>query len=77
MADVYAAMCCPRPHRPAIDPRTALTDTLMLGENGGLDPTWAERLLTLSFYPAGSIVELTAAVLVGWARFRPSRARRG
>src|SRR5207244_3326942 len=32
VADVYAAMCCPRPHRAALDPRTALTDTLMLGE---------------------------------------------
>jgi HD-GYP domain-containing protein (c-di-GMP phosphodiesterase class II) len=59
VADVYAAMCSPRPHRPAMDPRTALTDTLMLGENGGLDTTWAERLLFLSFYPIGSVVELT------------------
>jgi HD domain len=59
VADVYAAMCCPRPHRAALDPRTALTDTLMAGEAGGLDTTWAERLLSLSFYPVGAVVELT------------------
>jgi hypothetical protein len=59
VADVYAAMCCPRAHRPALDPRTALTDTLMAGEGGGLDTTWAERLLFLSFYPVGAVVELT------------------
>lgn len=59
VADVYAAMCCPRPHRSALDPRTALTDTLMFGEGGSLDATWAERLLHLSFYPVGAVVELT------------------
>jgi HD-GYP domain-containing protein (c-di-GMP phosphodiesterase class II) len=59
VADVYAAMCCPRPHRAAMDPRTALTDTLMLAESGKLDTTWAERLLYLSFYPVGAVVELT------------------
>jgi HD-GYP domain-containing protein (c-di-GMP phosphodiesterase class II) len=59
VADVYAAMCCPRPHRTALDPRTSLTDTLMMGEGGGLDTTWAERLLYLSFYPVGAVVELT------------------
>ena len=59
VADVYAAMCSPRPHRPALDPRTSLTDTLMMGEGGGLDSTWAERLLYLSFYPVGAVVELT------------------
>lgn len=59
VVNVYAAMCCPRPHRPAFDPRTALTDTLMLAERGALDSVWAERLLFLSLYPVGSIVELT------------------
>jgi hypothetical protein len=67
-------MCCPRPHRPAIDPRTALTDTLMLGENGGLDPAWAERLLVLSFYPAGSIVELTDGSVARVVATHPPRA---
>jgi hypothetical protein len=74
VADVYAAMCCPRPHRPAIDPRTALTDTLMFGENGGLDPSWAERLLVLSFYPAGSIVELTDGSVARVVATHPPRA---
>jgi HD-GYP domain-containing protein (c-di-GMP phosphodiesterase class II) len=74
VADVYAAMCCARPHRPAMDPRTALTDTLMLGENGVLDPTWAERLLCLSFYPAGSIVELTDGSVARVVATHPPRA---
>src|SRR5204863_1590536 len=59
VADVYAAQCCARPHRAAIDPRTALTDTLLLAERDGLDRNWAEKLLHLSFYPVGSVVELT------------------
>ncbi|HMC65591.1 MAG TPA: HD domain-containing phosphohydrolase [Gemmataceae bacterium] len=58
VCDVYAALCCPRPHRSAFDPRTALTDTLLLAEQGALDRHHAERLLHLSFYPAGSVVEL-------------------
>jgi HD-GYP domain-containing protein (c-di-GMP phosphodiesterase class II) len=58
VADVYAAMCCPRPHRPAMDPRTALTEALLLAERGLLDRNLAERLLQLSFYPSGSVVEL-------------------
>jgi HD-GYP domain-containing protein (c-di-GMP phosphodiesterase class II) len=58
VADVYAAMCCPRPHRPALDPRTAMTETLLLAEKGKLDRNIAERLLHLSFYPVGSVVEL-------------------
>ena len=58
LADVYAALCCPRPHRPARDPRAALTETLMLAERGLLDRHLAERLLHLSFYPVGSVVEL-------------------
>jgi HD-GYP domain-containing protein (c-di-GMP phosphodiesterase class II) len=73
VADVYSAMCCPRPHRPAIDPRTALTDTLMSGENGGLDPTWAERLLYLSFYPVGAVVELTDGSLARVVATHPPR----
>ena len=58
LADVYAAQCCPRPHRPAHDPRTALTEALSLAERGLLDRQLAERLLHLAFYPAGSVVEL-------------------
>lgn len=58
VCDVYAAMCAPRPHRPARDTRTALTDTLLLAEQGALDRDHAERLLQLSFYPVGAVVEL-------------------
>jgi hypothetical protein len=58
VCDIYAAMCCPRPHRPALETRTALTDTLLLAEQGALDRFQAERLLVLSFYPVGTVVEL-------------------
>jgi HD-GYP domain-containing protein (c-di-GMP phosphodiesterase class II) len=58
VCDVYAALCGARPHRPARATRTALADTLLLAEQGLLDPEHAECLLHLSFYPAGSVVEL-------------------
>ena len=58
VCDVYAALCCPRPHRPAFDTRTAMTETLMMAERDYLDKASAERLLLLSFYPVGSAVEL-------------------
>jgi hypothetical protein len=58
VCDVYAALAVARPHRPACSPRTALTDTLLLADRGALDRHYAERLLHLSFYPVGSVVEL-------------------
>ncbi len=58
VCDVYAALCCPRPHRPAVSTRTAMADTLLLAEHGQLDHHHAECLLSLSFYPVGSVVEL-------------------
>jgi HD-GYP domain-containing protein (c-di-GMP phosphodiesterase class II) len=58
VCDVFAAWCTARPHRPAREPRTAMTDTLLLADKGILDRNYAERLLLLSFYPVGSIVEL-------------------
>ncbi len=63
VCDVYAALCAPRPYRPALDTRTALADTLLLAEQGGLDRYHAERLLQLSFYPVGSVVELADGAL--------------
>jgi HD-GYP domain-containing protein (c-di-GMP phosphodiesterase class II) len=63
VCDVYAALCAPRPHRPAFDTRTALTETLLLAERDYLDKKWAERLLLLSFYPVGSVVELSDGVI--------------
>lgn len=59
VCDVYAAMGTDRPHRPALDPRVALTDTLLLAEQGQLDGDLAEHLLRLSFHPVGTVVELT------------------
>ena len=58
VCDVYAALCAPRPYRPARESRTALTDTLLLAEQGALDRYHAEHLLQLSFYPTGTVVEL-------------------
>lgn len=65
--DVYAAMCCPRPHRAPHDPRAAMTDVLLMAERGMLDRHACEKLLCLGLYPAGTVVELgdgsTAVVL--------------
>ena len=58
-ADVYAALCSPRPHRPAADSRSTLTDVLLLADQWRLDRDFAEYLAHLSFYPVGSVVELT------------------
>jgi HD-GYP domain-containing protein (c-di-GMP phosphodiesterase class II) len=58
VCDVYAAQCAARPYRPARETRTALTDTLLLAEQGQLDRHQAGRLLHLSFYPVGAAVEL-------------------
>lgn len=58
VCDVYAALCAPRPHRPAFDTRTALTEVLLLAERDYLHRPSAERLLLLSFYPVGTRVEL-------------------
>jgi HD-GYP domain-containing protein (c-di-GMP phosphodiesterase class II) len=71
VCDVYAAMAAPRPHRPARETRTALTDTLLLAEQGALDRDQAARLLQLSFYPVGTIVELAdgaVGVVIGPSR---------
>jgi HD-GYP domain-containing protein (c-di-GMP phosphodiesterase class II) len=58
VCDVYAALCSPRPHRVARETRTAMADTLLLAEQGALDRQQAERLLQLSFYPVGAVVQL-------------------
>jgi hypothetical protein len=56
--DVYAALREDRPHRPALDPRAALTEVLLMAEQGQVDRDFAEYLLNLAFYPVGSAVEL-------------------
>lgn len=58
VADVFVAMCAARPQRGARESRTALTDTLLLADQGLLDRKGAELLLRLSFYPVGTAVEL-------------------
>ncbi len=77
--DVYAALASPRPHRPAADARTALADTLLLAEQGQLDRAQTEKLLRLTFYPAGSVVQLSdgaVALVVGTpkAMINPAKA---
>jgi HD-GYP domain-containing protein (c-di-GMP phosphodiesterase class II) len=67
VCDIYAALRAPRSYRPAIEARTALTDTLLMAEQGILDRYQAEHLLQLSFYPSGTVVELaegTVAVVL-------------
>jgi HD-GYP domain-containing protein (c-di-GMP phosphodiesterase class II) len=63
VCDIYAALSSPRPHRAALDSRTALADVLVLAEKGILYQFHAERLLQLSFYPVGSTVELADGAL--------------
>lgn len=58
-ASTYASLCTPRPWRPALGPRAALTETLLDAERGRLDIPAAERLLQLGPYPTGTIVELS------------------
>lgn len=65
VCDVYAAGCQGRPHRSPRDTRTSLTDALLLAEQGKLDRHCAERLLHLSFYPVGSVVEMADGALAG------------
>jgi HD-GYP domain-containing protein (c-di-GMP phosphodiesterase class II) len=74
VADVYAALAAPRPYRPAADPRTALTDTLMEAERGSLDRAAAERLLLLAFYPVGTVVELSDGSVARVVAVHPPRA---
>ncbi len=59
VADVYAALSSPRPHRIARDGRAALTETLLMAEHGQLDRGYAGFLIRLSFYPVGTVVEMT------------------
>jgi HD-GYP domain-containing protein (c-di-GMP phosphodiesterase class II) len=67
VADVYSAMCTPRPHRPARDPRSALTDVMLMADRGEFDRNIAKALLSVGLYPSGTVVELaggaTAVVL--------------
>lgn len=65
--DAYSAMCTPRPHRPARDPRSALTDVMLMADRGEFDRNVIKSLLSVGLYPSGTVVELaggaTAVVL--------------
>jgi HD-GYP domain-containing protein (c-di-GMP phosphodiesterase class II) len=71
IADVYAALRIARPYRPAQDPRTALAETLMLGERNLLDRREAAKLLRVGFYPVGSVVELADGSVAGVVALHP------
>ncbi|GIW78681.1 MAG: hypothetical protein KatS3mg105_0488 [Gemmatales bacterium] len=58
VCDVYSAYCSKRAYRPPLNPRAALTETLLQAEEGKLDQGCAEKLLQLAFYPTGTVVEL-------------------
>ena len=73
VADHYAALASERPHRPAVDRRTALTETLMAAEQGLLDREYAELLTHLSLHPIGSIVELTDGRIAAVIAVHPAR----
>ena len=60
VADAYVARRSPRPHRPAAGPSQALRETLVDSEAGRLDAEWCCRLLNLSLYPVGTVVELSS-----------------
>lgn len=59
VADEYAGRLTDRPHRLAHDPRAALTDLMLAAEEGKAHMDFVEYLLKLSFYPLGTVVELT------------------
>jgi HD-GYP domain-containing protein (c-di-GMP phosphodiesterase class II) len=73
VCDVYAALCAERPHRHAFDTRTALTDTLLEADRGQLDRFHADKLMLLSAYPVGSLVELADGAIAEVVATHPPR----
>ncbi len=62
VADAYAKeLTTPHDSQAIGDTRNALTNTLILAENGQLDRDFTEYLLNLTFYPVGTVVELSDA----------------
>lgn len=55
----YVARCMANGFDRAINTRLALTNTLLDAQDGKLDSTYATFLMALSFYPAGSAIELS------------------
>src|SRR5262249_50358646 len=58
VVDAYARLCAPRSHRPPLDPRTAVRDTLRRAGRGNLARSAAEPLRPLVFYPVAPVGEL-------------------
>ncbi len=60
VADVYAAMTCPRPHRTAVTPFRAVTTLLHEAGGGRLERDAVRDFLdVMSLFPVGSLVKLT------------------
>lgn len=59
LADVYVAMTCRRPHRPPMNPHTAVKTILLDASANRFDPVLVRAFLdTVSAFPTGSRVEL-------------------
>lgn len=59
VADMYAALREPRPYRNAYSQKQALSALLSSAEAGVIDQAWSRALLDQSFFPIGSVVELS------------------
>lgn len=55
----YVSLCCGNLDTAARDPRFAMTDTLRLADQGKLDRRFCQYLLSLSFYPVSTAVEMS------------------
>lgn len=69
VADVYAALCQPRPHRAAHSSRQAVQLVLHEAKTNRLDPQAATLLLPWALAPIGTQVELadgTEAKVIAW-----------
>ena len=60
VADVYDALCSPRPHRPAITAHRAVREIIAFGNRKKLDAQTIRALLkSISLFPVGSFVRLS------------------
>ncbi len=64
VADTYAALTCPRPHRPAISPYQAVKTLLHAASDGQLDRNVVRAFLNcVCLFPIGSYVELSDGLI--------------
>ncbi|QDU64169.1 Cyclic di-GMP phosphodiesterase response regulator RpfG [Planctomycetes bacterium Pan216] len=59
VADDFVGRCALRPYRPRRTVRQAIAEVLAEAEAGRLDVAWTRKLLNLSLYPVGTLVELS------------------